>query len=491
MSGPVERVLAQIGRDPTALKMSYPPRAAAKAAFLAGLLGAPREDAAHFYEAVLLNAGLKESHLDGALKFLKDLPADARFRAAGLLGLLWQGPDEAARRAGLSEDKAARDAAVKDALGRLDRLRLFCKSAPREAWDGPRLAAFARALGLSGAEALALAALKPRLLRGLWKHPRPRWAWPVPVLAAGLLGAFLAGRGAPLWELYAAVLGVALAGTAAVSLLVPAAPGVLRYEKVRRRIRQAFAGRWEPSPAVARMKALGVDWEAFARAGRFEDAAAGVRVETRDKRTLEGAAQFLASSEDIGNCIALRHFVSWTLPALFDDEAVMLADVSLRTSKGFQPRGQVWLVAAERDGVPVLCVNSFEFNEAGARDLATSLPVCVAALKDVCARAGFKALVLGITDFGRAWLDARYPQLTPGAPVLKVHAPELGNAYHFDSFRRRRGRWEFSPRRSPAARLYALLFGGLELLRGNRAKAAAFLDSARDARNAWSVPLDP
>jgi hypothetical protein len=489
LSGPVERVLAEVGRDPVALKMSYPPRAAAKAALLAGLLGPPREGAAHFYEAVLRNAGLKDTHLEGALKFLKDRPAKDRGQAAALLGLLWDAPDEAARRFGLSEDKAARDALTADTLARLERLRAFLKAAPPGARDAGRLRAFARALSFSGAEALELAALKPRLLRGLWKPPRPRWAWPLPVLAAVLLGAFLAERGAPLWVLYAAVLGVALAGTSAVSLLLPIAPGVLRYEPVRRRLRQALAGRWEPSPVVARLKALGVDWEAFARAVRFEDAAAGVRVETRDKRSLEGAAQFLASSEDIGNCIALRHFVSWTLPALLDDEAVMLADVSVRTSKGFQPRGQVWLVAAERGGVPVLCVNSFEFNEAGARDLGTTLPVCVAALKGVCARAGFKALVLGITDFGRAWLDARYLQLPPGEPVVKVHAPELGRLYHFDTFVLRRGRWEYMRRRTPAARAYAVLFGAVELLKGNPGKAAAFLDSAQNVNNCWEVPL--
>ena len=66
----------------------------------------------------------------------------------------------------------------------------------------------------------------------------------------------------------------------------------------------------------------------------------------RDKMVLSPAQKAAFA----GNCIALRHFVAWTLPALLDDESVMLADVSVRTSKGFQPRGQVWLVAAERGG---------------------------------------------------------------------------------------------------------------------------------------------
>lgn len=489
MSGPAERVLAQIGRDPTALKMAYPPRAAAKAAFLAGLLGAPREDAAHFYEAVLLNAGLKETHLEGALKFLKDLPADARLGAAGLLGLLWPEPDEAARRAGLSEDKAARDAAVKDALGRLDRLRLFCKSAPREAWDAARLEGVARALGLDCAGAMAVVAQKPRLLRGLWKPPRPLYAWPLPAAAAAFLGGWLMSRGAGFAAVYAAVLGTLTAGTCLVSLRLAVAPGVLRYEKTRRRLKEALAGAWRPSGAVGRLKELGVDVEQFLRAEVYEDGGAGVRVSVRDKRTLEGACQFLASSEDIGNCIALRNFVSWTLPSLLDDESVVLADVALKGSRGWQPRAQVWLVAAERGGVPVLTVNSVEFNEEGAKRLDAVMPVAVKALQDVCARAGFKALYLGISDFGRAWCDARYAQGAGTEPILKVHSPELGTAYYFDSYARRGGRWEYMRRRTLTARAYAVVFGGVELLKGNPGKAAAFFDSACNAANFWEVPL--
>ncbi|TPW17596.1 MAG: hypothetical protein FD126_3611, partial [Elusimicrobia bacterium] len=323
---------------------------------------------------------------------------------------------------------------------------------------------------------------------GLWKPPRPAYAWPFPTLAAALAGGWLLSGGAGGVIVYAAVLGIAVVGTCLVSLALPCAPGVLRYEKTRRRLREALDGAWRPSGAVARLRELGVDSEQYARAALYEDKESGVRVEVRDKRTLKGACQFLASSEDIGNCIALRNFVSWTLPALLDDEAVMLADVALKGSHGWQPRAQVWMVAAECGGVPVLTVNSVEFNEEGAKRMDDVMPAAVRALKDVCARAGFKALFLGISDFGRAWCDARFKQVPGAEPVLKVHAAELGDTYYFDSFARRGGRWVYMRRRSLAARAYAVAFAGVELLKGNPGKAAAFLDSAKNAANAWEVP---
>lgn len=488
MTGEVAAVLAAIDRDPVAQKMSYPTRAAAKLAALDALLGGTPEGAVHFYEAVLFNVGLKDSHLENSLKFLKDLPGPRRARAAGLLAVLWPAREDAARKAGLSEDKDARTALLKETTDRLDLLRRFVKAAPPEAWDAGRLQDVARALEISGAAALEAVALKPRLLRGLWKPPRPVYAWPLPALAAALLGGWLLGRGAGACAVYGAVLGTAMLGTCLVSLCLPIAPGVLRYEKTRRRLKEALAGAWEPSSASRRLRELGVDAEQYARAAEYEDKEAGVRVAVRDKRTLKGACQFLASSDDIGNCIALRNFVSWTLPALLDDESVMLADVALKGSHGWQPRAQVWMVAAERGGVPVLTVNSVEFNEEGAKRMDAVMPVAVKALKDVCARAGFKGLYLGISDFGRAWCDARYRQAEGEEPILKVHAPELGTTCHFDSFVLRRGRWEYMRRRTFAARAYAVVFGVVELLKGNPGKAAAFWDSARNVNNCWEIP---
>lgn len=466
----VERLLDRIGKDGDAVTMSYPPRAAAKARQLLAVFPRPDAGLAPFFEAVLYNASLKDTHLDGALRPLAKLDERGRRKAAALAALLWPGEDAALRAVGLSPDKAARDGALQETLTKLEVLRRFLLCAPTAAWDASVVRSAARALRLRPDDILRLAAHRPKLLRGLWKTPRPVFAC-LPPLALGAALMVWAPGWAGTWTLTALL----AAGTWLISTRLPLAPGVLRYEKTGRRLRQALAGRWEPSAVVGRMRAVGIDPGEYLRAVSYEGP--GVRIELRDKRTATGAVEFLASSEEVGNCIALRHFVSWCLPSLLDDETVVLADVQQKSGgRSWRQRAQVWLVAARRGGRPVLVVNSLELNEEGARRVGELLPAVSAMLEDVRRRAGFAEVVVGPREGGE--------------PVEKIHDASLGFAYYFDAFRLRGGRWLHVERRSMAARASALLFGLLDVLKGSRAKGRAQLELALRGRNAWERSLE-
>ena len=124
------------------------------------------------------------------------------------------------------------------------------------------------------------------------------------------------------------------------------------------------------------------------------------------------------------------------------------------------------------------------------------MPQIVAVMQDVAQRCGFTAIYVGISDFGRQWFDRRYPQGEPTEAITKLHSDELGFRYYFDSFRlagrgTARRRWEYMPRRTLAVRAYAVVFGLVELSKGNRAKCKAFFDSARNLNNCWQVPVNP
>lgn len=466
----VERMLERIGKDASALKMSYPPRAAAKARQLLAVFPRPEGRLEPFFEAILYNASLKDTHLDGALRPLARLDERGRRRAAALAALLWPCPDPDLRAVGLSTDKAARDGALQKTLAKLEVLRRFLLGAPPAAWDAALVSAAARALRLPPEDVLRLAAHRPKLLRGLWKTPRPVFACLPPLVLCAALLAW-----APGWAGTGVILPLLVAGTWLLSTRAALAPGILRYEKTRRRLGEVLAGAWKPSAAAARMRALGVDVEEYLRAVSYEDS--GVRIELRDKRTATGAVEFLTSSEEVGNCIALRHFVSWCLPSLLDDESVVLADVHQKSGgRSWRQRAQVWLVAARLGGRPVLVVNSVEFNEEGARRVGELLPAMSAMLEDVRRRAGFSEVIVG----PRAGTSS----------VEKVHDASLGFAYYFDAFRLRGGRWLHLERRSAAARASALLFGLLDILKGSGARGRAQLELALSGRNSWEGRLE-
>lgn len=439
-------LLHRIASDPIAVKMSYPERMEAKLARLHHYFPDP-SGLEHFFAAVLANPSLKVTQLDALLGFTQRLPAR---ETARLFHRVWP----CAEPWGLTEDKAARLGLLRELTDRLDLLRRFTKTVPVSAWDARPVA---RALGVTLLRAMELLALSPRLARGVRKPLRP-------VYALLLMLPWLAVLPPLLWG------PLAVLATWWLSTRCALAPGVLWYPEVRRRLGGAPLEGCCPE---------------FHRARRYEDGR--VRVEVRDKRTLEGALQFLTSSEEIGNCIALRNFVAWTLPALLADPAVVLADVSYKGQNLWQQRAQIWMVAAQREGRRVLTVNSLEFNNEGVKHLEALMPAIVEALRDVAARAGFEEIYVGISDYGRAWLDARFPQGC--GRISKVHGAGLGFRYHFDSFRRRGRGYEFVVRRSLLACAYALLVGGLHLAAGNRAKGLAFLDTARNRHNCWQVAL--
>lgn len=155
---------------------------------------------------------------------------------------------------------------------------------------------------------------------------------------------------------------------------------------------------------------------------------------------------------------------------------------------------RVKFVAAQKKGEPVLAVNSVEFNNEGAKHIDVLMPEMIEVMRDVCRRAGFRGIYVGISDFGRHWFDEHFPQGDVPDPIIKVHHSDLGFTYYFDAFNLKRGgilgkRYEYMKKRSLVARTYAVVFGLLERLKGNSAKAKAFFDSAINVNNCWEVPL--
>ena len=479
---PVEELVEQIKEHPLSVKMSYEERLREKGELLRGYF--PKSAPTALLEEILSNPSIKATHLENYFRFLKKVD---RKKAIELLTFLWPSRNEVVLAVALSEQKKARTQLAKKVGARLDLARRVLKSGAE--LDLRQLRRVATVTGLGPEQTLRLVAERPRIVRGLWKSPRPIYVWPVPLALACLLLWLLPVRSAVL--AYLILVGVVAAGSWALSTRTSLAPGILTYEKTGRRLREVFEGGWKASGVVGQMNELGIDTEAYLGAKTHENPELKTRIEIRDRRTVRGAAEFLTSSEEIGNCIALRNFVSWCLPSLLDDESIMLADV---TCKGggrlWQQRAQLWMVAAECEGRPVLTVNSLEFNNEGVKHLDVLMPEIIEVLRDVARRCRFTEIYVGISDYGREWLDTHFEQGTETASLFKVHARELGNRYYFDSFTRGRGGWRFMRQRTVGARLYALSFGALEWLQGNRAKAKAFFDSARNVHNFWKIPVD-
>ncbi len=483
----------EIGGDPAAVKMSYPDRLDPKIGKLLEYFCDPKPELAPFFAAILFNVTIKDSHLENSLKFLKKLDAKQRNRISGLFAFLWPNRDARLEQAGLSEDKSARTEAMSATLDRIDRLRKYVKATPETAWNARTLKKVARVLRMDAVCVLEIVGIRPGILRGLRKPPRPIYAWIGPFCLACVLAAFVLHRmpGVSLVVLYFLFMAVVIAGIWIVSTRLAIAPGVLCYEKTRRRLREICEDGWKPSRSVAAMAGLGINTEEYARSRLYEITESGIRIEIRDKRRLEEAMQFLTSSEKIGNCIALRNFVAWCLPSLLDDETIMLADVSYRGStKSWHQRAQLWMVAAQQNGRPVLTVNSIEFNNEGAKYLDVLMPEIVAVLQDVARRCGFQAIYVGISDFGRDWFDRHFEQGADRSPIVKVHTADLGFTYYFDAYTLKRNggrRWEYLQERTWFARSYAILFGLIELQKRNRAKAREFFRSAWNVNNFWEV----
>lgn len=485
----------EIGRNPAAVEMSYPERLDPKIAKLLEYFPNPGMELAPFFAAILFHVTIKVSHLENSLKFLNKVDVEKRIKVAGLISFLWPRRDEPTEQVGLSGSKSARAEAMTVTLGRIDHLRKYIKAAPETGWDAKALKKVGKVLRMDAETVLEIVSIRPRILRGLWKPPRPIYAWIGPFLLACVITGWtvLLVPGLSLVAVYLLFMAVVISGVWIVSTRLAIAPGVLCYEKTRRRLGEICGEGWKPSGAVAAMAELGIDTEEYARSRQYDMAEQGIRIEICDKRRLEDAMQFLTSSENIGNCIALRNFVAWCLPSLLDDETIMLADVSYRGStKSWHQRAQLWMVAAEQEGRPVLTVNSIEFNNEGAKYLDILMPEIVQVMEDVARRCGFEAIYVGISDFGRDWMDNYYEQGTNTSPIRKVHSPELGFRYYFDAYAVKRNggkHWEYLQQRGWFARSYAIVFGVLELQKGNRAKAREFFRSAWNVNNFWEIPV--
>jgi hypothetical protein len=452
-----------------------------------------------FFEAVLYNVSLKDSELTSLLRFHHKLSVEQREVVQALVAAVWP-RGETDGRTLLSGDQGAAKAARKQLAARMDAIRRCVKKCRLTRQQVRQIVAARRALHMDILDVLEIVTVRPRILRGLWKPPRPVFAWTGPV-AVALVVMVLLTRLAPglsALSLFLILMGIIVPGVYVVSTRLAIAPGILCYEKTRRHLSAVLARTPDPGTTRAQMESLGIDTAEFADGRVYEDRVQGTRIVIRDKRTPDGSVHFLTSSEGIANCIALRNFVSWTLPSYLRDDSIQLADVYYRGSQSkYAQRAQVWMIAAEEAGVPVLVVNSFEFNNEGAKHLGLLMEHSIRVIQDVAVRAGFERIYAGISDYGRAYLDRHFTQAEPSATVKKVHAVEAGYRYHFDVFRLRwslgdsrpRRAYVYARRRVFAARVYALIFGFVEFVKGNRAKALAFWDTVVNTNNMWEIPV--
>ena len=501
MTAFLEDIRSEIGSNPTARKMNYPGRLEKKIEMLLGYFPEPRRELRFFFEAVLYNVSVKHSDLENLLKFMKKLPDEKREVVRELFGVVWHAPTEGVRSEGLSEDKARRECHKKTLVDSVDALRQFAKATQLTSRQIRQVKEMRRRLRMDIHDVLKTITVSPRILRGLKKPPRPIYAWIVPVGVAFTIAVAMLqyAPNVSMFVLYPVIMGIIAVGVFYISTRVAIAPGILTYKKTREYLSRIVQGIDTPSSIDGRMAQVGIDTEEYHRSRVYENPDKGVRIVIRDKRTLEGAVKFLTSSEEIGSCIALRHFVAWTLPALLADNGIVLADIYHKGSRGrYQQRGQMWMIAAETNGEPVLTVNSFEFNNEGAKHIDALIPEGIRVLQDVAGRAHFKRILIGISDFGRDYLDAEYEQGHIQGQVRKIHSREAGYRYYFDAYRLDYSRrspgsgreYVYDQKRGFVKRAYAVIFGLIEPSQGNVAKAKAFFDSAGNSRNCWEVPLD-
>ncbi len=489
----IETILAEINENPVAQKMSYPPRAIAKLEKLLEYFPSPNRNLRYFFEEILYNVSVKDGDLVNVLKFLDKLSPDQRKKTEEVIAVVWSASNQEAMRR-LSEDKAVRDSLKKDAFDKLMAVQKFMKATRLSRMKISEIAKVRRALGISIADALDIVTMNPRILKGLRKPPRPIYAWVAPTAFA-----FLVGFGVftiyPLISnaaLFFILMGIIAPGTFLISTRLNIAPGILYYKRLRDYLSERLRKTGHVSAIEKKMQAIGINVSEFEKGRVYENKEKGIRIRIHDKKTLKGAIDFLTSSEAIGNCISLQHFVSWILPSLLSDDGIILADIDHKGSgDAYQHRAQMWMIASEDNGDPVLTVNSFEFNNDGAKYFDELMPEAIQILQDVARRSGFKKIYAGITNYGRDYLDQHYSQGASRNTIKKIHDPEAGFQYHFDAFRYRWLARDFvlKKSRSFTERAYAIIFGLFELTKGNRAKARAFFDSARNARNFWEIPL--
>lgn len=506
----VRGIKKKILNHQAAIVMDYGPKVEEKTTNLLAWFPDPDETLAPFFTEVMANVSIKPADLENKLKFMKKLKNGEREGLQRLLAALWPKDDKEMIEKGLIGSKQQRNEAKKNLVNRLDLLRRVVKKCPPIPGNVSKILTMQKVLRLDMADTLELVIVSPLILRGLRKSLRPLFACLPSVALVLIIFVFfehhLNAFSIPV--LYGMSLVLITATTYWLSMGLTIAPGVLYYRKTRNYLSHIInrGGQgWQlaESSIAERMGQLNISLPEYHREVIYEDNERKVRIVVRDKSILEGATRFLTSSDEVGSCIALEHFVSWALPSLLNDAGVVLADVYCQKKKSaFKQKGQIWMVAGEQNNKPVLVINSFEFNNDGAAMMDRILPACITAIKDVARRSGFKDIYCGISTFGRQYLDAHLSQKeATEEKITKIHGPDAGYKYYFDVFSLKldfmsilKGKglqkeYVYETKRGPQRMAYTLIFGILECLRGNRAKAAAFRQSLTDNANCWRVSL--
>ncbi len=497
----IDQIRSKVKANKIANQMNYGPRFEKKVVKLLQYFPQPNPNLRYFFEEVLYNVSIKDTDLINVLKFLDQLKQEKRTTAVGVFAAMWTEQKVDLEQSVMTIDKVGRDESKKELFASIDVVKKFIKATTLAHNDVSKIIRMQRRLKIDIHKVLEIVTISPKILKGLEKPPRPIYAWIAPtILASGISYALLlAFPSVPIWALYGVTMSIVTIGTYYVSTQLNIAPGILYYEKTRRYLSQIIDGKRGKSNIQDKMEKLGIDVHEFDKEKIYENKADGVRIVKRNKKTLEGAIKFITSSEEIGCCIALQNFVSWALPSLLDDDSIMLADIYYKGAKNrYNHRGQMWMVAAEENGIPVLTVNSFEFNNEGAKYINELMPETIKSLQDMARRAGFKKIYIGISDFGRGYLDAHYPQGSNTSVAKKIHHSDAGYRYYFDTYRHKWAirnksivrEYVYEKKRGMIKRIYAVIFGAIEYFKGNKAKAKSFIDTATSVNNYWEIPLN-
>ena len=503
----IKKIENRVSGNPVTQKAGYDTRVKKKIEKLLFYFPDPGEELSVFFEVVLFNISIRDTDLDNILKFLNKLEDEKRKNARQIFSWVWDidnyndNDREKIIKAGLSEDISGRDKLKGRLVRRVDMIRRYVRTGSLETCDIEKLPLMKRALkNIDAVDILKITAINPHIMKGLKKTPRPLVAWIIPAffILPVIYAITVFIPGIP----YIPVTVISIIFLAAATFIISTSwkiyPGVL-YDKRICQYFERLLNREKLEPGIpGKMKELGLNVEEYHRENEYEAPDKGIKIVIKDKRTLRGAVNFLTSGDTVGSCAALENSVSWTLPSLLADESILLADIFYKgTQNQYKQRGQVWMVAGEEDGQPVLTVNSLEFNETGSRHIEILMPRIIQALQDIARRVGFKKIYVGISTYGRCYLDKHFKQASSKNTIRKIHHSKSGYKYYFDAFGKGLSfnggkvsvEYFYQKKRGILKRLYALIFCLIERCRGNKCKAGLFYESACCCRNCWEIPM--
>jgi hypothetical protein len=491
----IEEIRNEILINPIASKMGYKERLEGKINRLLYYFPEFSPKLFNFFREILFNVSIKDSDLVNVLKFLDKLRMEERRNLNILFGLIWQEFDPKIKGIGLSEDKYLREEYKDELFSKITLIRLCSKKVKFNKRNVKRTVKMWKILKpLPIIDILKIVNISPHIIKGLRKTPRPLYSWIIPVVFSIPLISILLNLNPDIsiFRLNLILILFILIGTYFISMHFKISPGILYYKKTRDYLLKAVKGEFKESKLEYKMKKSGINLDEIQKEIIYENE--NIRIILRNKKTLEGAIKFLISSDEIGSCIALENFVSWTLPFLLNDDSIFLADVFYKSKAGyFNQRAQIWMIASLENNTPVLVINSFEFNELSAKHIDELMPEMINFVKEVAKRGNFKKIYAGISTFGRKYLDENFKQADKNKRIVKIHIKELGYKYYFDVFKLRFN-WKFRRlefgyiiKRGLLRKTYALIFGLRELIRGNSYKAKAFFDTVKNSNNFWEI----